>query len=147
MSHSTLEITILSVENLQMNKKSTKKNAFVSVQSDSSNDICSTKMDDSGRSTGSCCLSWNDEKLVVDVPLGARFITAEVKCKASRGVKSIGMARIAVSDLDLKENQVQFLSYRLWDSNVRRNCVNYQYLSEGKSAGMFFSGDWNAGGR
>ncbi|KAJ1426819.1 BON1-associated-like protein [Sesbania bispinosa] len=80
-------------------------------------------MDDSGSSTGSC-LSWNDEKLVVDVPLGARFITAEVKCKASRGgVKSVGMARIPVSDLDLKENQVQFLSYRLWDSNVRRNGV------------------------
>ena len=36
----TVEITILLAENFRMNKKSIKKKAFVSVQSDSSNDVC-----------------------------------------------------------------------------------------------------------
>lgn len=125
----TIEITILSAENLHVNKKYIKKKAlFVSLQSDSiSSDICccSTKVN----SEEGGFPSWN-EKLVMELPLNARFITAEVKCKAaSRGVnscKSIGMARIPVSDfLDhiVQENQVQFLSYRLRDSEMRRNGV------------------------
>lgn len=120
MSH-TLEITILSAENLSMNKKSLEGNAlFVSLQSDSSNDIYSTNVDSSeGGGT-------RNEKLVMELPLDARFITAEVKCKASKGTKSVGMARIPVSDLvghHVHQDQVQFLSYRLWDSKVERNGV------------------------
>ena len=117
----SVEITILSAENLQMNKKSIKKNAFVTLQSDGSSDACSTKVDTEGGSYP----SWN-EKVVMDVPLHARFITAEVNCRASTGDKSVAMARIPISDIlggYVPQNQVHFLSYRLWDSKVRRNGV------------------------
>ncbi len=117
----TLEITILSAENLRMNRKSIKKNAFVTVQSDASNDVSTTKVDSEGGSYP----SWN-EKFVMDMPLHARFITAEVKCKTSTGIKSVGMTRIPVSDFIggyIPENQLHFLSYRLWDSKVKRNGV------------------------
>ncbi|MQK22030.1 hypothetical protein EI013_27060, partial [Escherichia coli] len=84
---------ILSAENLRMNRKSIKKNAFVTVQSEASNDVSTTKVDSEGGSYP----SWN-EKFVMDMPLHARFITAEVKCKTSTGIKSVGMTRIPVSD-------------------------------------------------
>ncbi|GAU29213.1 hypothetical protein TSUD_362030 [Trifolium subterraneum] len=119
----TIEITILSAENLQENKKTIKGNTFVTVQCDGSNDESSTtKLD----SEGGSCPTWN-EKLVIDVPLHARFITIEVKYK-TRGSSSssVGIARIPVSDFFggyVHENQLQFLSYRLWDDRVRRNGV------------------------
>jgi hypothetical protein len=63
----------------------------------------------------------------MDVPLHARFITIEVKYKTrGNSSTSVGMARIPVSDFIggyVHENQLQFLSYRLWDSRVRRNGV------------------------
>ncbi|KAK7274560.1 hypothetical protein RIF29_15656 [Crotalaria pallida] len=117
----TLEITILSAENLRINKRSIKKNTFVTVQSEASSEVSSTRMDTEGGSYP----SWN-EKFVMDMPLHARFITAEVKCKTLTGVKSVGMARIPVSDFIggyVPENHVHFLSYRLWDNKVTRNGV------------------------
>ncbi|KAK7349554.1 hypothetical protein VNO77_07005 [Canavalia gladiata] len=118
----TVEITILSAENLQMNKKSIKGNAFVTVQSDARNEVCSTKVDSEGGSYP----SWN-EKVVIEVPSHARFITAEVRCKtSSTGSNSVGFARIPVSDFVggyVPENQLHFLSYRLWDGKVKRNGV------------------------
>lgn len=118
----TVEITILSAENLQMNKKPIRGNTFVRVQSDASSDTSATKVDSEGGSYP----SWN-EKLVMDAPLHARFITVEVKCKtSSTGSKSVGVARIPVSDFVggyVPENQLHFLSYRLWDGKVRRNGV------------------------
>ncbi|KAJ1392604.1 C2 domain [Sesbania bispinosa] len=118
----TVEMTILSAENLQVNKKLIKGNAFVTVQSDGNSDVGTTKVDSEGGSYP----SWN-EKIVMDVPLHARFVTIEVKCKtSSTGSNSVGMARIPVSDFIasfVPENQLQFLSYRLWDSKVRRNGV------------------------
>ncbi|CAL5192595.1 unnamed protein product [Lathyrus oleraceus] len=121
----TLEITILNAENLHVNKTSISKNAFVSLCSDSSstNENCYTTKENSeecGDGNGNF-LSWN-EKLLIEVPLKSRFIVADVKYKTSWGnVKSVGMARIPVSDLYVQDNRVQFLSYRLWDSKVRRN--------------------------
>ncbi|KAH1241003.1 BON1-associated protein 2 [Glycine max] len=118
----TVEITILSAENLQMNKKPIRGNTFVTVQSDASSDTSATKVDSEGGSYP----SWN-EKLVMDAPLHARFITVEVKCKtSSTGSNSVGVARIPVSDFVggyVPENQLHFLSYRLWDGKVRRNGV------------------------
>jgi hypothetical protein len=120
-----MEITILSAENLEENKKAIKGNVntFVTVQCDGSNDeLNATKLDSKGGSYP----SWN-EKLVMDVPLHARFITIEVKYKTrGNSSTSVGMARIPVSDFIggyVHENQLQFLSYRLWDSRVRRNGV------------------------
>jgi Ca2+-dependent lipid-binding protein len=121
MSH-TIEITILSAENLQENKKALKGNTFVTVECDgSNNEVSTTKLDSEGGSYP----TWN-EKLVIDVPLHARFVTIEVKYKTRGSSSSIGMARIPVSDFIggyVHENQLQFLSYRLWDNRVRRNGV------------------------
>ncbi|GAU31123.1 hypothetical protein TSUD_212300 [Trifolium subterraneum] len=118
----TIEITILSAENLQENKKAIKGNTFVTVQCDGSNNELSTTKLDSG---GGSYPTWN-EKLVIDVPLHARFITIEVKYKTRGSSSSVGMARIPISDFIggyVNENQLQFLSYRLWDNRVRRNGV------------------------
>ncbi|XP_047162440.1 BON1-associated protein 2-like [Vigna umbellata] len=121
----TVEVTVLSAENLQMNKKPLRGNTFVTVHSDASTDAGAvTKVDSEGGSYP----SWN-EKVVVNVPLHARFITVEVKSKtssSSTGSNSIGVARIPISDFIggyVPENQLHFLSYRLWDGNVRRNGV------------------------
>ncbi|GAU27890.1 hypothetical protein TSUD_159840 [Trifolium subterraneum] len=118
-----VEITILNAENICANKNSIKQNAFVSLQCDSSNEICYSTKENSEECGGRSFLSWN-ENLIMEVPFNARFIIADVKCKTSWGnIKSVGMARIPVSDLYVQDNQVQFLSYRLWDSKVRRNGV------------------------
>ncbi|PNX82966.1 bon1-associated protein 2-like [Trifolium pratense] len=121
----TMEITILSAENLEENKKAIKGNVntFVTVQCDgSNNELNATKLDSKGGSYP----SWN-EKLVMDVPFHARFITIEVKYKTrANSSTSVGMARIPISDFIggyVHENQLQFLSYRLWDNRVRRNGV------------------------
>lgn len=119
----TIEITILSGENIQANKRPIKGNTFVTVQSDGSSEVGTTKVNSEGGSYP----SWND-KLVIDVSLHARFITIDVKCKtSSRGSgNSVGMARIPISDFIggyVVENQLHFLSYRLWDNKVRRNGV------------------------
>ena len=116
----TLEINVISAEKLQLNRKSIKQNVFVCVQSDPTN-ICTTKMDTERGSYP----SWK-EKLKLDMPLHASFLTVEVKCKTSTGIKSVGTARIPVSDFIggyVPENQLHFLSYRLWDSKVRRNGI------------------------
>jgi hypothetical protein len=119
----TLEITILNAENICANKNSIKKNAVVCLQCDSSNEICYSTKENSEECGGGSYLSWN-EKLIMEVPFNARFIIAEVKCKTSWGnIKSVGMAKIPVSDLYMQDNHVQFLSYRLWDSKVSRNGV------------------------
>ncbi|OIW04794.1 hypothetical protein TanjilG_16150 [Lupinus angustifolius] len=65
-----------------------------------------------------------NEKFMMDMALHARFITADVKCKTPTGVKSVGFARIPVSDFIggfVPENQVHFLSYRLWNRKTTRN--------------------------
>ncbi|XP_058745579.1 BON1-associated protein 2-like [Vicia villosa] len=119
----TLEITILSAENLLENKKAIKGNTFVTVQCDGSNDEVSTTGLDS---EGGSYPTWN-EKLVMEVPMHARFVTIDVRYK-TRGTSScsVGVARIPISDFIggyVHENQLQFLSYRLWDNRVRRNGV------------------------
>ncbi|CAK8560886.1 unnamed protein product [Lathyrus sativus] len=118
----TLEITILSAENLQENKKAIKGNTFVTVQCDGSSDEASTtKLDSEGGSYP----TWN-EKLVMNLPMHARFVTIDVRYKTRGSSSSVGMARIPVSDFIggyVHENQLQFLSYRLWDNRVRRNGI------------------------
>lgn len=113
----------MSAENLEMNRKGIRGKAFVTVQSDGSSDTSTTKVDSEGGSYP----SWN-EKVVMDVPLHARFITVEVKCKTSSSTasNSVGVARIPVSDFVggyVPENELHFLSYRLWDGKARRNGV------------------------
>ncbi|KAL9315095.1 hypothetical protein ACSQ67_016096 [Phaseolus vulgaris] len=115
-----MEITIISAENLCMNGKPIKKDTYVVVHTQSCTKFFTTSTEEEG---GSNNPSWN-EKFLVD---GANCITLEVKCKTWFGVKSVGAARIAVSEFNLggfaAENSLQFLSYRLWDEKGKRNGV------------------------
>ncbi|XVF73259.1 hypothetical protein PTKIN_Ptkin12aG0187400 [Pterospermum kingtungense] len=117
----TLEITILSGEDLRVDNKSVKKNAFVIVSVDPFN-YRTTEMDGEGGSYP----SWND-KLVMDMPMQTRFITVEVKCKASSNSdKTVGIARIPVTDFIggySPETCLQFLSYRLRDPKGLKNGI------------------------
>ncbi|MBA0741321.1 hypothetical protein Gogos_014484 [Gossypium gossypioides] len=117
----TLEITILSAEDLRIHNKSVKKNAFVVVQTDSFNSK-TTKMNGKGGSSP----SWND-KLVMDMPMHTRFVTLQVKCKSSGGRdKTVGLVRIPVTDFIggySPETCLQFLSYRLRDPKGLKNGI------------------------
>ncbi|KAL4377105.1 hypothetical protein GQ457_02G000610 [Hibiscus cannabinus] len=119
---STLEITILSAEDLRIDKKPVKKNAFVVVSIGAFNDKA-TKMDREGGSYP----SWND-KLVMDMPMQTRFITLQVKyCKSSSGgERTVGVARIPVTDFVggySPETCLQYLSYRLRDPKGLKNGI------------------------
>ncbi|KAM4105085.1 hypothetical protein ACJW30_06G206400 [Castanea mollissima] len=116
----TLEITVISGEDLRNDRRPIKKNAFVVVRTDSYNSR-RTDMDTDGGSYP----KWN-EKLVVDLPMHAQFITLEVQCKTSLGDKTVGTARIPVSDFVggyVPESYLHFLSYRLRDHNGQRNGI------------------------
>ncbi|TKY65535.1 BON1-associated protein 2 [Spatholobus suberectus] len=116
----TMEVTIISAENLCMNGKPIRKDAYVVVHTQSCTKFFTTKM--TTREEGGSDPSWN-EKFWVD---GATCITLEVQCKTWLGVRSVGAARIAVADFlggFVEENSLQFLSYRLWDGKGRRNGV------------------------
>ncbi|OMP00511.1 C2 calcium-dependent membrane targeting [Corchorus olitorius] len=116
----TLEITILSGEDLKIDNRSVKKNAFVMVSIDSYN-FKTTKTDAEGGSYP----TWND-KLVMDLPMQTRFINLEVKCKVSGGDKSVGYARIPLTDFIggySPETCLQFLSYRLRDPKGLKNGI------------------------
>ncbi|KAL4353508.1 hypothetical protein GQ457_06G032280 [Hibiscus cannabinus] len=117
----TLEITVLSGEDLRIDNKSVKRNAFVVVWTDTYG-YKSTKMDAEGGSFP----CWND-KLVMDMPMHTRFVTLQVKCKASgAGDKTVGVARIPVTDFIggiSPDTRLQFLSYRLRDSKGMKNGI------------------------
>ncbi|XP_073290581.1 BON1-associated protein 2-like [Primulina huaijiensis] len=112
-----IEVTVISAEGLLMKRRQpVKKNAFVVLRSDPFNSR-STGMDTQGGS----CPSWN-EKLVMELPVHARFITVE----AHSGNKVIGSANIPVTDFSggfLPENSMSFLSYRLRDASGEKNGI------------------------
>ncbi|KAJ0111843.1 hypothetical protein Patl1_00376 [Pistacia atlantica] len=119
-SSRTVEITVLSAENLRLNKKLVTKNTFVIVQTDPFN--CHTTRTDT---LGGGYPSWN-EKLVIDLPMHARYISLEVQTKSSSGNRSIGFAKIPVSDFTggyVPESYLHFLSYRLRDARWEKNGI------------------------
>ncbi|KAK3038075.1 hypothetical protein RJ639_031629 [Escallonia herrerae] len=84
---------VISGEGLRVNRTTpVKKNTLVILRTES-REGQATRVDTEG---GSCPV-WN-EKFVVDMPMHARFVTAEVQCKTSAGNKVIGTAKIPVSD-------------------------------------------------
>ncbi|KAL3737716.1 hypothetical protein ACJRO7_019273 [Eucalyptus globulus] len=123
--HRRLEVTVISGEDLRINDRPIKNNAFVTVKADScglpsSQD--STKPD--AQSESHPC--W-DEKLHVDLPAGSRYILVEV-CRrtSSAGDKLVATAWIPVSDFVgdyTPENYLHFLSYRLRDAKGLRNGI------------------------
>lgn len=121
----TIEITVISGENLQVRGKPINSDLFVTVRSDlqNQNDSVSTKIDRDGAGFP----RWN-EKLVIDLPMHAAFVTVDVCRRVSSGrkVKIVGTARVPVADFVagyLPESHLQFLSYRLRDERGERNGI------------------------
>ncbi|XP_062090258.1 BON1-associated protein 2-like [Humulus lupulus] len=118
----TVELTVLSGENLRIDKRSIKKNSFVIVRStDGGNDCRTTEIDTQGGSYP----KWN-EKLVVDLPVQSPAVSVEVYCKTAFGNRLVGVARVPVSDFSggyVPENYLHFLSYRLRDLKGERNGI------------------------
>ncbi|EXB52086.1 BON1-associated protein 2 [Morus notabilis] len=121
-SSRTVEMTVLSGEDLRLARKSVKKNTFVVVRSDGSN-FRTTEMD--GGESGSRP-NWN-EKLVLDLPAHAQAVTLEVHCKTAFGDKIVGTVSVPVADFSggyLSESgYLHFLSYRLRDSRGEKNGI------------------------
>ncbi|XP_056160355.1 BON1-associated protein 1-like [Syzygium oleosum] len=121
----SLEVTIISGEDLRINDRPIKNNAFVTVKADS---CCSPSSHDSTKpdARGESYPYW-DEKLHVELPAGSRYIIAEVRRRSSSaGDKLVGTAWILVSDFVgdyTPENYLHFLSYRLRDAKGLRNGI------------------------
>ncbi|XP_061340167.1 BON1-associated protein 2-like [Gastrolobium bilobum] len=118
----TLEVTVLSAEDLRVNGKLPTKNVYVVVRAESITSHTTAMKADCGGGFH----SWN-EKFLVNLATHARSITFEVKCKTQMGViKDVGVARIALSDFlggFVPDNCLQFLSYRLRDFDGLRNGI------------------------
>ncbi|KAK7256693.1 hypothetical protein RIF29_30150 [Crotalaria pallida] len=115
-----LEITVLSAEDLRVDCKPATKNLYVVVRPESIKSYTTAMAEE-----GNVNPSWN-QKFMVDMPMHARCITFEVKCKTSMGVKDVGVARVAASEFlggVVPDHCLQFLSFRLRDWEGRRNGV------------------------
>lgn len=112
-----IEITVISGEGLRV----AKKNVFVTVRSEFSCNVKATAVDKDGGSYP----AWN-EKLVVDLPMHAHYLTLQVQCKTFSGVKVIGEAKVPTKDFVggfVPENYLRFLSYRLKDRKGEKNGI------------------------
>ncbi|KAF4386758.1 hypothetical protein CsatB_011876 [Cannabis sativa] len=120
-SSRAVEITVLSGESLQIDRRPIKKNTFVVVRSIGGNDFCSTEIDTNGGSNP----KWN-QKLVLELPVQAAALTVEVYCKIMTGIRLVGTATVPISDFSggyLPDNYLHFLSYRLRDEESERNGI------------------------
>lgn len=118
----TIEITVISGENLQIRGKPISGDLFVTVRSDLQSESASTKIDRDGGGFP----RWN-EKLVLDLPMHEAFVLVEVRRRGSgRKIRTVGTARVPVSDFTagyVPESHLQFLSYRLRDDRGERNGI------------------------
>ncbi|KAL0428916.1 UNVERIFIED_CONTAM: hypothetical protein Sradi_0517600 [Sesamum radiatum] len=108
-----IEVTVISAEGLLLHRNHPlKENTFVLVRSDPF----------ISRSTGMATHPQWNQKLVMELPPHARFLTVEVHSRS----KIVGTANIPVSDFMggfLPENYLSFLSYRLRDANGEKNGI------------------------
>ncbi|KAJ6872760.1 BON1-associated protein 2 [Populus alba x Populus x berolinensis] len=119
-SFHTLEITVLSCEDLRINGRSVKKNTCVVARTDPLN-FRETTTDTEGGSYP----SWN-QKLVLDMSIRETCITLEVHCRTLSVDRIIGSARMPVSDFMggyFPEGYLSFLSYRLKDPKGYENGI------------------------
>lgn len=133
-SRRVIELTVLSGEDLRIDRRLIKKNAFTIVQADASDRHHTTKVDESGGSFP----TWN-EIFVLELPMHVRFIHLQVQCKAASSSsssssgnnnnnnnKTVGSAEIPVSDFIggyVPQNHLHFLSYRLRDAKGQKNGI------------------------
>ncbi|KAG2404406.1 hypothetical protein LR48_Vigan03g060300 [Vigna angularis] len=122
----TLDLTVLSVEDLHANWRHAAQSLYVVVRADSIASYATGTATVETTSDGSGNPSWN-EKLEVDVPSQARSVTLTVKCKNAPSMKDVGIARIAIAELlsaaAAAEQNLQILSYGLRDWEGRRSGV------------------------
>ncbi|KAK7390023.1 hypothetical protein VNO78_25321 [Psophocarpus tetragonolobus] len=126
----TLEITVRCGENISVDQRLGAENVYVVVRAESPN-CCTTKMVNENGGVH----AWN-EKFLLEVPSHARSVTFEVQCKKYKGVRPIGVARIALSDLvssnnnAVSDNVPQMLCYGLRNWEGRRNGVIHFSVKE-----------------
>ncbi|CAL1404290.1 unnamed protein product [Linum trigynum] len=130
----TLEFTILSAEDLRIDGRAVKKNAFAVVRTDPSNSG-STRADLDG---GSYPL-WNEKVVVaMSMPM-TKSVTVEVQCRVGSGNRVVGAVAVPVSDFMgglTPEDYLHFLSYRLRDPRgVRNGIVNFSVRVTGGGGG------------
>ncbi|MED6158999.1 hypothetical protein PIB30_038235 [Stylosanthes scabra] len=125
----TLELTVLSAEDLRVNGKPATSNVFVVVRAESLT-AHTTSCKGNHNNNGNGFVTWN-EKFVVEVAAHARSIAFEVKCKTSSSgsVRDVGIARVALADFlgtVVPDHCLQFLCYRLrdWDG-LKNGVINF----------------------
>ncbi|KAL1549896.1 BON1-associated protein 2-like [Salvia divinorum] len=112
-----IEVTVISGEGLLINRKPPTKNTVSVTVKTGPFLSCSTGVDPDGRSFP----SWN-ERIVIDLPEQARFITVE----ARSGTGLIGSAAIPLTDFCggcLPDGYLSFVSYRLRDATGEKNGI------------------------
>lgn len=118
----SLELTVMSADNLCHRKKKVTKNAFVVVKTNSCQESTTKMPIENGCGT----LTWN-EKLAIELLPHAGFLSVEVHYKASSGkTKLVGEAKVPVSDFMvgfLPTTHLQLLSYRLSNTEGERSGV------------------------
>ncbi|KAF7844600.1 BON1-associated protein 2-like [Senna tora] len=141
----TLEVTVSSAENLRFDHRNnnpattTSFDVYVVVRTESIESFATSMAPATTTTTDSRhSFSWND-KLLVDIPKHARSMTLEVKSKTATGAaRSVGVARIAVSDVVGVGDGGELLSYRLRDWEGRPNgVINFSVKVSGRSASGF----------
>ncbi|RWW87542.1 hypothetical protein BHE74_00003629, partial [Ensete ventricosum] len=121
----TVEITIISAEELRHGRRPLDKGAFVAVRSGSdTHSQVATGVDRDGG--GYPC--WN-EKLTMTLPPSARSMSVGVYCRSKMGAgaaRAVAAAEVPVSDFLWLEDYLHLLSYKLRDSNgVGNGIINF----------------------
>lgn len=120
-----IEITILSGEDLRIDRKPVKKKTFATVKINRQSfggGGGGAEIDERG---GGSYPFWK-EKMVVEMPVDAMFLTIEVHCGSISRNKIVGTANVPVSDFlgrYMPESYLHLLSYRLRDGNGERNGI------------------------
>ncbi|KAK1418712.1 hypothetical protein QVD17_27858 [Tagetes erecta] len=118
----TLELTIISGESISHpGKRPIKKNAYVTINTESNNEQLSTALDADNGS-----YPYWSQKFIVDMPMHATFFTLEVRCRNGSGDQAVASARVPVSDFTrwcFPNSYLHFLSYRLRDRYGERNGI------------------------
>ncbi|XP_038905248.1 BON1-associated protein 2-like [Benincasa hispida] len=123
-SSRSIEITVISGEDLRIDRKPVKRKTFATVKFDRQSFGSGggeTEIDERG---GSYPL-WN-EKMALEIPVDAMFLTIEVHCGSISRNRIVGTAKVPVSDFLGRyrpESYLHLLSYRLRDGNGERNGI------------------------
>lgn len=121
-SSRSIEVTVVSGEDLRIDRKPVKKKTFATVKFDSQSfGGGGTEIDERGGSYP----FWN-EKMVMEMPVDAMFLTIEVHCGSISRNRIVGTANVPVSDFLGRyrpESYLHLLSYRLRDGNGERNGI------------------------